>query len=291
MRFVLYNIRYGTGGGKIHFPLSGYLAPNGKTLDQIGDFLHELNPDVAGLVEVDAGSYRTGKTNQAETLAKKLGQYHVYRSKYGTESWTRRIPVFNQQGNAFIVRDSGHRETFHYFDRGMKRLIIELDLGNIAFFLIHLPLGSRLRHRQLGDLYDLIKDVEKPCFVVGDLNALWGEQEVRLFLAATQMKSAHASNSPTFPSWDPKRHLDFIFHKSRHPHRPVLDAPRSCTPTISPSSATSALVEPACLKHLSSSEGVMPFPKTYEAKVERAFAGVIACALVFEQARRLLYFE
>ncbi len=212
MRFVLYNIRYGTGGGKIHFPLSSYLRFNGKAVQDIGDFLHELDPDVVGLVEVDAGSYRTRKTNQAETLAKRLGHYHVYRSKYGEGSLPNRIPILNQQGNAFIVRDSGHQETFHYFDRGMKRLIIELEMDGVVFFLIHLPLSSRLRHRQLGDLYELIKTVDKPCVVAGDFNALWGEQEVRLFLAATQMENAHAANSPTFPSWKPKRNLDFIFH-------------------------------------------------------------------------------
>jgi endonuclease/exonuclease/phosphatase family metal-dependent hydrolase len=212
MRFVLYNIRYGTGGGKIRFPLAGYVGRNGKTLVEIGDFLHELHPDVAGLVEVDAGSYRTRNTNQAETIAQKLGHYHVYRSKYGENSLPSRIPVFSQQGNAFIVRDGCHKETFHYFDRGMKRLIIELEINGVIFFLIHLPLCSRLRHRQLGDLYDLIKEIDKPCIVAGDFNALWGEQEVRLFLAATQMKNAHEADSPTFPSWNPKRHLDFIFH-------------------------------------------------------------------------------
>jgi len=212
MRFVLYNIRYGTGGGKIHFPLSSYLGRSEKTLDEIGDFLHNLSPDVAGLVEVDAGSYRTRKLNQAETLAEKLGQYHVYRSKYSEKSWTRRVPIFNQQGNAFIVRDSGHKETFHYFDRGMKRLVIQLEMENIVFFLIHLPLSSRLRHRQLGDLYEMLQMMKKPYIVAGDFNALWGEQEVRLFLAATQMKNAHVANSPSFPSWKPKRHLDFIFH-------------------------------------------------------------------------------
>lgn len=212
MRFVLYNIRYGTGGGKLYTPFSGYLKRNGKTLDKIGDFLHDLNPDVAGLVEVDAGSYRTRRTNQAQTLADRLGHYHVYRSKYGEGSFTNRIPVFNRQGNAFVVRDNGHKETFHYFDRGMKRLIIELEIKGIVFFLIHLPLNTGLRHRQLGDLYELIKDIRKPVVVAGDFNALLGEQEVRLFLAATGLKNAHASNSPTFPSWNPKRHLDFIFY-------------------------------------------------------------------------------
>jgi endonuclease/exonuclease/phosphatase family metal-dependent hydrolase len=212
MRFVLYNIRYGTGGGKIHFPLNGYLRRTGRNFEQIVQFLHDLDPDVAGLVEVDAGSYRSCKSNQAEMIADRLGHYHVYRSKYGENSLTRHMPVFNQQGNAFVVRDSGHKETFHYFDRGVKRLVIELEMENVTFFLIHLALSSRLRHRQLGDLYDLLKTVKKPHIVAGDFNALWGEQEVRLFLAATGLKNSHVSNSPTFPSWKPKRHLDFILH-------------------------------------------------------------------------------
>lgn len=212
MRFVLYNIRYGTGGGKLRFPFSGYLGRTGENLERIGQFLQELNPDVAGLVEVDAGSYRSGKTNQAGVIARKLGHYHVYRSKYREGSRTRHIPILNQQGNAFIVRDSGHRETFHYFDRGMKRLVIELEMENVTFFLIHLALGSRLRHRQLGDLYDMLRNVDKPHIVAGDFNALWGEQEIRLFTAATGLKSAHEAGAPTFPSWKPKRCLDFVMH-------------------------------------------------------------------------------
>jgi len=212
MRFVLYNIRYGTGGGKLHSPLNGYLRRTGKNFECITKFLHDLNPDVAGLVEVDAGSYRTGKSNQAEMIAERLGQYHVYRSKYREGSRTRYIPILNQQGNAFVVRDDGHKETFHYFDRGVKRLVIELEMENVSFFLIHLALSSRLRHRQLGDLYDLLQTVKKPHIVAGDFNALWGEQEIRLFQAATGLKNAHASDSPSFPSWKPKRHLDFILH-------------------------------------------------------------------------------
>lgn len=212
MRFVLYNIRYGTGGGKLHFPLQGYLGRTGKNLERIGEFLKGLNPDVAGLIEVDAGSYRTKKLNQAETIAKKLGHYHVYRSKYAEKSLSNRLPILNQQGNAFVVRDSGHKETFHYFDRGMKRLVIELEMENVTFFLIHLALSSRLRHRQLGDLHDMLQNVKKPHIVAGDFNALWGEQEIRLFSSATGLKNAHAADTPTFPSWKPKRCLDFVLH-------------------------------------------------------------------------------
>ena len=116
MRFVLYNIRYGTGGGKIHFPFNGYFRHTDKNFEQITKFLQDLNPDVAGMVEVDAGSYRSSKMNQAEIIAERLGHYHVYRSKYGENSMTRYFPILNRQGNAFVVRDGSHRETFHYFD-------------------------------------------------------------------------------------------------------------------------------------------------------------------------------
>ena len=143
MRFVLYNIRYGTGGKKIYFPLNGYLRHTGRNLERIAQFLHDLSPDVAGLIEVDAGSYRSKKNNQAEMIAERLGHYHVYRSKYGEHSLTRFFPVLNQQGNAFVVRDDGHKETFHYFDRGVKRLVIELEMETVTIFLIHLALGSR----------------------------------------------------------------------------------------------------------------------------------------------------
>ena len=226
MRFVLYNIRYGTGGKKLHSPLNGYLRRTGKNLDRITLFLQDLNPDVAGLVEVDAGSYRSKKNNQAEMIADRLGHHHVYRSKYGENSLTRHLPILSHQGNAFVARDSDHKETFHYFDRGVKRLVIELEMENVTFFLIHLALGSRLRHRQLGDLYDLLQTVKKPHIVAGDFNALWGEQEIRLFQAATGLKNAHAGNSPTFPSWNPARQLDFILHS------PGIDVERCWMPEV-----------------------------------------------------------
>ena len=48
--------------------------------------------------------------------------------------------------------------------------------------------------------------------MAGDFNVLWGEQEIDLFLAATGLKNANTQNLPTFPSKQPRRHLDFILH-------------------------------------------------------------------------------
>lgn len=210
MRFLLYNIRYGTGP-RLH----NYVRSSKDNLAKIGSFINNLEPDLVGLVEVDHGSYRTGGANQAELLAGELGHYHSHSIKYEENSFWRRIPVLKQQGNAFLARDRIRNETFHFFRHGMKRLVIELELDHLVVYLVHLALGAKARQHQLSDLYDLIKSTKKPCLVAGDFNLHWGEQEINLFLAATGLQNANRSNLPTYPSHNPRRHLDFILHSEQ----------------------------------------------------------------------------
>jgi endonuclease/exonuclease/phosphatase family metal-dependent hydrolase len=207
MRFLLYNIRYATGP-RIH----GYMRNSRRNLDRIAGFLGELQPDLIGLVEIDQGSYRSGGKNQVELLAEALGHYHSHSVKYDFDSLWRHVPVLKQQGNAFLARDRIRNEKFHYFKRGMKRLAIELELEHLVVYLVHLSIGARARHDQLSDLYNLVKNTSKPCIVAGDFNMLWGEREIDLFLAATGLRNANSRNLPTFPSSQPRRHLDFVLH-------------------------------------------------------------------------------
>jgi len=207
MRFVLYNIRYGTGP-KIH----RFVRSSGENLERISSFLRELEPDLVGLIEVDHGSYRSGGKNQSELLAEALGHYHSHSIKYGQNSFWRYVPVVKNQGNAFLARKRIRNETFHYFDQGMKRLVIELDLEHLAVYLVHLSIGARTRHEQLNALYGLVRRTDRPCVVAGDFNMLWGEKEIEQFLAATGLRNANRKRLPTFPSSRPHRHLDFVLY-------------------------------------------------------------------------------
>ena len=207
MRFLLYNIRYATGP-RMH----NYVRSSHRNLERITAFLRELEPDLIGLIEVDHGSYRSGGKNQAELLAESLGHYHSHSIKYGKNSFWRHVPVVKNQGNAFLARDRIRNETFHFFKHGMKRLVIELELEHVIVYLVHLAVGARTRHHQLGALYDLVKQTSQPCVVAGDFNMLWGEREIDLFLAATGLQDANTEGLPTYPSKSPHRHLDFILH-------------------------------------------------------------------------------
>ena len=193
-------------------PWQGYLGNTEKNLGVIIEFLRDLDPDIIGLVEVDSGSYRSKNRNQAEVIAESLGHYHTYKSKYDHSSVIQNVPILNKQGNAILARDTIKNQKFHYFDKGLKRLVIELELENLKIFLVHLALGLRVRHQQLGSLYSFIKGTKKPYIVAGDFNAVWGEDEIDLFLAASKLTNADKNSIPSFPSWAPRRHLDFILH-------------------------------------------------------------------------------
>lgn len=212
MRLLVYNIRYGTGGRHFMFPWSGYLRRTNGNLRAITDFIRSVDPDVMGLIEVDEGSFRSGRRNQAEHIAHELGHYHAYASKYPETSMARLIPIMSKQGNAFLSRDTITGERFHYFTEGAKRLVIELELEGVTIFLVHLALTFRIRHHQLSELHRLVKAARQPVVVAGDFNALWGDREMGLFLAATGLTSANVGCVPSFPSWTPNRQLDFILH-------------------------------------------------------------------------------
>lgn len=215
MRLLIYNLRYcaGTGlGFNFPFPGIGYLRRTVDNLSRITDFIKSQNPDIVGLTEVDSGSFRSARLNQAAVIAWELGHYHCYESKYGQGSIIRSLPIWNKQGNAFLTRGAIRGERFHYFTQGVKRLVIELELDNLVVFLVHLSLKFRHRHSQLRDLCALVKAVNKPCIVAGDFNALWGAYEIELFTAATHLKNASPVEIPSYPSWAPRRQLDFILH-------------------------------------------------------------------------------
>ena len=215
MRLLLYNIRYAAGAGpSFHLPLpgSGYLRGNRANLSRITDFIKTVDADIVGLIEVDTGSIRTGRVNQAEVIAESLGHYSTYQCKYGAASLQTRLPLLRKQGNAFLAAPHVHGERFHYFDTGIKRLIIELELDEFAVFLVHLSVKYRHRHYQLRHLHELVQKCEKPVIVAGDFNTFWGEHEIYLFMQAASLRSANAEGLPSYPSRAPRKELDFILY-------------------------------------------------------------------------------
>lgn len=216
MKFLLYNIRYGTGGKVVYggfLPyITGYFSKTSNHIDKIGEFLIAENPDVVGLVEVDLGSIRHSYESQVEKLGDLLNHFNVQQIKYPEKSKFNKVPVLRNQGNAFLCKQELQNTVFHHFEDGTKTLIIELELENVVFFLVHLALGAKTRLKQITQLYKLIKNTKKPIILGGDFNLMLGDVEIELFLEASGLINANIENIPTFPSWKPSKHLDFILH-------------------------------------------------------------------------------
>ena len=217
MRLLLYNIRYGAGiGRKFHFPLPyiGYLKKTNGNFKKITDFITAAEPDITALIEVDSGSFRTERSNQAKVIAGEMHQHHICKGKYSKGSIIGKVPVLNKQCNALLTNQNIISKKFHYLNNGVKRLVIELELEEVTIFLVHLSLKFRHRQSQLKDLYTLVNPVTKPVIVAGDFNVFHGDDELQLFLAATGLQSANCEGMPSHPSRFPKRQLDFILHSA-----------------------------------------------------------------------------
>lgn len=213
MRLVVYNIRYATGTGPaFHMPLpgAGYLRSSKRTLTGLVDFLRAQDADIIGLIEVDTGSIRSGMINQAQYVADSLGHYSIYQCKYGTHSINQHMPIVRKQANAFLAAPRVRGERFHYFDSGIKRLIIELELDEVCVFLVHLSLKYRHRQYQLRYLHDLVMKSKKPVIIAGDFNTFWSRHELYLFMQAAHLRSANVASLPSFPSHKPRVELDFV---------------------------------------------------------------------------------
>lgn len=216
MRLLLYNIRYALGdSASLHVPLpgAGYVLGNQLMLPKLTEFIRSVDPDIVGLIEVDTGSIRSRNVNHAEKIAADLGMNTSFETKYGSSSINQLLPIVRKQGNAFLAAERVHGEKFHYFDAGIKRLIIELEMEKFAVFLVHLSLKYRHRQLQLRHLHDLVDACDKPVIVAGDFNTFWGDHEIYLFSKASGLKSANVDGLPTYPSRSPRKELDFILYQ------------------------------------------------------------------------------
>ncbi len=213
MKFLIYNIAYGTGnpGGEYRRLLTShhYLAAPKRPFRKIVRFIAAQQPDVVGLVEADFGSTRTGGVNQVEALAGELGHFRFYRPKYAPDSPLVRLPYWKYQGNAFLTGQPECSCTFDFFPRGWKKLILSVRSGGIRFVLVHLALTRQVRRAQLEYLAERLKPGE-PTVVAGDFNTFAGARELAQFMERCSLSSADPDGRATYPSWKPGRQLDYI---------------------------------------------------------------------------------
>ena len=139
-----------------------------------------------------------------------IRHYSLCGVKYGLSSIGRRIPILRKQGNAFFTRLDAADENVYYFPVGFKKLILELHIGGIRFFLVHLALGHKTRAAQLDYLMKIAAINPEPVVIAGDFNAFEGSDEVEKLMRTLDLYDPNTKGLPTYPAGNPKLRLDFV---------------------------------------------------------------------------------
>lgn len=218
MRLLVYNIAYGTGSPRNTLQMltgaANYLRAPERYFKAIAHLVRHYQPDVAGFLETDNGSFRTGGVSQTAVLADLLqssfnGNFHT---KYAPGSYLSRLPYCRHQSNALLVRNgSARREWRDFMPCGAKRLILGCEYNGVEILLVHLALTAAVRRKQLHYLSDLVIPGKK-MIICGDFNTFGGERELEYFLRKTKLKSANYAHQPTYPARTPAKELDYILY-------------------------------------------------------------------------------
>ncbi len=214
MRFVLYNVAYGTGGphSSAHrlLTLHRYLRSGRRHIEQLHTFVRNLAPDIVGIVEIDSGSFRAGGCNHVMEMARHLSHEYTYCSKYHARSLGRVLPIFRHQTNALFSHSPLQECEHHMLPLGFKRLVVDAKVNGVRILLVHLALNRHTRGKQLFYLSRIVGGAKGPVIVAGDFNAFGGPTELAQLTAATGLNNINLDCHPTYPSWRPKKELDFV---------------------------------------------------------------------------------
>lgn len=170
------------------------------------DVVTHLRLDLVGLAEIDAGSRRTKQVDQLALIGNHTPLPH--RVFFPT------LPLGNSanQGNAILSRfpvlaSHNHKLPGLGEPRYLGEARIIIGDTEVDFFTTHLSLSALYRNKQIHAVAEIINASARPVILTGDFNVSdHSEMEI-----IHQSKLCRVVSGATFPSWRPRRFLDYIF--------------------------------------------------------------------------------
>ena len=193
-RLLTYNIRHGEG------------MDRQLNLERTAGVINRLNPDIVFLQEVDNGTNRTNKVDQAKELGQLTGMYSAFGKFMDYDS--------GEYGMAILSR-LPIKETQNYVlppgaePRSALAARIEVDGKEIVFVGIHFYRTAEERHAQAQKVVDLFRDEPLPVVLGGDFNSTPDSEAINL-LKQHWMIPAKGTDHLTFPSDSARTEIDYI---------------------------------------------------------------------------------
>lgn len=220
-RLVFYNIEYleGLKGHRMEYLQFWKRVAHPKGIElRVAEALKKLTPDVVAFAEVGGKNFI--ESDYFSVIQRYLGmKHHVKRAKYdfrGRFNLLKRVPFLNQQSNAILSKEKLSGIETIYLHEGMKRTVIKAGVEfdkKVTLLLVHLALFKDTRKKQIEELIEIVKGVEGPVILAGDLNTFDGEHEIDKLLKESSLKHKFMVKGGrifTYPSFHPRRRLDYI---------------------------------------------------------------------------------
>lgn len=211
VRLLSYNIQVGIeAAGYCDYLFHGwkYILPfrhRMMNLCRISRLIREY--DLVGLQELDSGSLRSSFINHAEYLAREACFPHWY-DKTNRSFWkvARHSMGLLSKFPPFAV--SRHDLPALVPGRGALMVCFGNKDDPLVLVLVHLSLSRAARLFQVEYIGSLIKGYNH-VIIMGDMNCSADSPELKALLHETRLRMPY-SNLYTYPSWNPKRHIDHI---------------------------------------------------------------------------------
>ena len=182
-------------------------------LDRIAAVLRQIDADVIALQEVDVGVRRSGRTDQAAELGRRLGMessfgrnLELQGGHYGNAILTRH-PVESSENHLLPCSAGGEQ-------RGVLAARVTTRAGPLTVLCTHLDHrpGDGDRLRGVGAIQELIDACADPVVLLGDFNARPGSAVHHLVTddLVDAWEAAGRSDGASYPSDRPRRRIDWV---------------------------------------------------------------------------------
>jgi endonuclease/exonuclease/phosphatase family metal-dependent hydrolase len=183
------------------FLLWRYLIGSSNVTVPFIDTLKEEDPDVCLLVEM--------KSSHIMDIYNALPQYEhiVTVEKYGKGLLSK---IGKRNIHAVLSKKPIENTREILFNQGNKKSILLVSIGGIDFYVCHLSLKARTRSFQIRQLETILVDANGS-IIAGDFNVFKGDSELESFEKKGIFYSLNTKNQNTFPAYNPKIKLDYIY--------------------------------------------------------------------------------
>ena len=201
LRVLTFNIKHGS-------------TMNGDfDLDRIAGVIRDVNPDLAALQEVDAGTGRAKRLDLVAELARRTGLTGVFGPAMEFDGGEYGVAVLSRHPLGAVRREALPSPGKH---EPRTALAVEVRLPDgkpLRFVSTHLEVASEAdRLAQAGALNEVFGADDTPTVLAGDFNATPGSATMAL-LAGRWTIACGDNARPTYPSDAPRIKIDYVLYR------------------------------------------------------------------------------